>query len=166
MTGLLVVSGDTVRTAELVAALSGRFSVGVVEAVEDEEPVSRLVVWLSPQPRRGRAEFGPRRSAALLQAVADHRPRAVLFVGSHLAAAAPAMKVPVFVDFPSLAVRGTGLEALKARWWEPVEARRAVVASTPSTEDAALLTSWGARAVVVADGSSAAPLLDAVETVA
>jgi hypothetical protein len=94
----------------------------------------------------------------------------VLFAGSHLAAASPTIDVPIFVDVPTLAVRGTGLEALKARWWEAVEARRAVAVSSPSADDVALLASWGARAVLVADGSSpatweeaCAPLVDAVE---
>lgn len=162
MTGLLVVGGDGLRTAALVAALASRLPVRVLDGVPDEadqEP-SPLVTRLSLVPRLGAA-----RSRALLQAIADDRPRAVLFVGSHLAAAAPTIKVPVFVDFPTLAVRGGGWEALKARWWEPVEARRAVVASSPSADDVAVLESWGARAVLVADGSSAAALVDAVERV-
>ncbi len=190
MTGLLVVCGEAVwpgdgggRAAALVHALAARVSVRVlapvggpppdgvevgVDAMPDEEPAARLVSRLSPQPRAGRAQLGPRRSRALLQAVADHRPRAVLFVGSHLAAVSPTIALPIFVDFPTLAVRGTGLEALKARWWEAVEARRAVAVSASSAVDVALLTSWGARAVLVGDGSSPAmwaPLADAVEQV-
>ena len=191
LTDLLVVSGEPVwagdrnRTAGLVEALAARFSVRVLapgtgpagggpaaarDALPDEEPAARLVAVLSPQPRLGRALLGPRRSRALLQALADHRPRAVLFAGSHLAAASPTIDVPIFVDVPTLAVRGTGLEALKARWWEAVEARRAVAVSSPSADDVALLASWGARAVLVADGSSpatweeaCAPLVEVVE---
>ena len=121
----------------------------VVDALPDEEPAAPLVSLLSPQPRAGRAQLGPRRTRALLQAVADHQPRAVLFVGGHLAAASPTIDRPIFVDFPTLAVRGTGLEALKARWWEAVEARRAVAVSAASADEVDLLTSWGARAVLV-----------------
>ncbi len=159
------------RTASLVEALSARCSVRVLEpgdGLPDEEPVARLVAVLSPQPRLGRALLGPLRSRALLQALVDHRPRAVLFVGSHLAAASPTIELPIFVDMPTLAVRGKGLEALKARWWEPVEARRAVVVSASSADDVDLLTSWGARAVLVPEGSSSvgwAPLVEAVEQV-
>ncbi|MEA2973922.1 MAG: hypothetical protein QOG82_2380 [Actinomycetota bacterium] len=140
----------------------------VVDALPDEEAAARLVSLLSPQPRAGRAQLGPRRSRALLQVVADHQPQAVLFTAGHLAAASPTIDLPIFVDFPTLAVRGTGLEALKARWWEAVEARRAVAVSAASAESVDLLTSWGARAVLVADGSSPAawgPLADAVEQV-
>jgi hypothetical protein len=185
---LLVVCGEAVwpdggggRAAALVEALAARFAVrmlapaggpqpaGVgVDGLRDEEPAARLVSWLSPQSGAGRAQLGPRRSQALLQAVADHQPRAVLFTGGHLAAAAPTIDLPVFVDFPTLAVHGRGLEALKARWWEAVEARRAAAVTAASADDVALLTSWGARALLVADGSSAAawgPLADAVEEV-
>ena len=165
----------------MVSAMAARFSVRVlapvdgaipdgivVDALPDEEPAARFVSLLSPQPRAGRAQLGPRRNRALLQAIADHQPRAVLFAGSHLAAASPTIDRPIFVDFPTLAVRGNGLEALKARWWEAVEARRAVASSAASADDVALLTSWGARAVLVADGSSPAewgPLADAVAQV-
>ena len=188
MTGLLVVCGEAPwpggvggRAAGLVSAMAARFSVRVlapvdgtvpngivVDALPDEEPAARLVSLLSPQPRAGRAQLGPRRSRALLQAVADHQPRAVLFAGGHLAAASPTIDRPIFVDFPTLAVGGTGLEALKARWWEAVEARRAVTVSAASADDVDLLTSWGARVVLVADGSAAAewgPLADAVARV-
>ena len=173
---VLVVSGEPVsggdgRTAALVEALSARCSVLVLapgDGLPDEKPAPRLVSLLSPQPRLGRALLGPARSRALLQALADHRPRAVLFVGSHLAAASPTIDLPIFVDMPTLAVRGTGVEGLKARWWEAVEARRAVAVSASSAADVELLTSWGARAVLVPDGSSAAgwgPLAEAVEQV-
>jgi len=168
VTDLLVVSGEplgTGRLAGLVQALAERVSVRVLappDGLPEEEPVTRWVALLSPQPRLGRALLGPRRSRALLQAMADDRPRAVLFAGGHLAAASPTIELPVFVDFPTLAVRGTGLEALKARWWEPVEARRAVVASSPSSDEVDVLASWGARAVLVPDGSPGA-LVEAVE---
>jgi hypothetical protein len=173
---VLVVAGEPMsegdgRTTALVAALSARCSVRVLapgDGLPDEEPVARLVAWLSPQSRVGRALLGPLRSRALLQALADHRPRAVVFVGSHLAAASPTIDVPIFVDMPTLAVRGKGLEALKARWWEPVEARRAVAVSSPSAADVELLMSWGARAVLVPDGPSPggwAPMAEAVDEV-
>jgi hypothetical protein len=177
VTELLVVSGEPLsagggrRTAGLVEALSARFSVRVLapgDGLPDEDPAPRLVSLLSPQSRLGRERLGPARSRALLQALADLRPRAVLFAGSHLAAASPTMDVPIFVDMPTLAVRGKGLEALKARWWEGVEARRAVAVSASSAADVDLLTSWGARAVLVPDGSSPAgwaPLAEAVEQV-
>jgi hypothetical protein len=181
--------GGQARTAGLVAALAERFSVRVLAPVEgpppedlaigvdplpDEERVGHVVATLSPQSRRGREELGPRRSRALLQAVADHRPRAVFFAASHLASAAPTIDRPVFVDFPRVELRsGTGgLEAWKARWWEPVEARRAAAVSAPTDEDVALLASWGAKAVLVAGGTSTStwllaitPLADAVEQV-
>ena len=109
VTGLLVVCGEAPwpggvggRAAGLVSAMAARFSVRVlapvdgavpdgivVDALPDEEPAARLVSLLSPQPRAGRALLGPRRSRALLQAVADHQPRAVLFAGGHLAAGLP-----------------------------------------------------------------------------
>ncbi len=195
MTDLLVVSGEPVwpgagggrRTWGLVEALAAAgLSVRVlapaapmdgvppaavmvgIDELPDEEPVARLVAFLSPQPRLGRALLGPRRSRALLAAVADHRPRAVLFAGGHLAAVSPTIGLPVFVDLPTLAVRGTGVEGLKARWWEAVEARRAVAVSAASADDVDLLASWGARAVLVADGSSPAAwasLVDAVKHV-
>jgi hypothetical protein len=183
MTDLLVVSGVAlwpavdgagIRTAGLAQALAGRFSVRVlapgkgsapdgvafeVDALPHEEPVRRVVAAVSPQPRRGQALLGPRRSQALLQAVADHRPRAVLFAGSHLAAVAPSIDRPIFVDFFELAVRGPrSLESFKARWWEPGEARRAAAASATTAADVALLASWGARAVLVPNGSSASSL--------
>jgi len=204
-TELLVVSGAPLwllpdggptptRTAGLVTALAARFSVRVLAPVEgplpggaafdlddlpDEEPVARLVAVLNPQSRRGRALLGPRRSQALLRVVADHRPLAVLFVGGYLAAAAPTIERPIFVDFPELTVRrrrpsppGAALESAKARWWEPVEARRAVAVSATTPDDVELLASWGARAVLVPDASSpstwvqaSAPLADAIETV-
>jgi hypothetical protein len=174
---LLVVSGEPLaagdggRASGLVEALSARFSVRVLapgEGLPDEEPVPRLVALLSPQPRLGRALLGPARSRALLQALADHRPQAVLFAGSHLAAASPTIDLPIFVDMPTLAVRGKGLEALKARWWEGVEARRAAAVSASSAADVDLLVSWGGRAVLVPDGSSPAgwaPLVEAVDQV-
>jgi hypothetical protein len=179
--------GGQERTAGMVVALTTRFSVRVLAPVEgqppkdvvigvdplpDEEPARRLVAALSPQSRRGRAELGPLRARALLQAVADHRPRAVLFAGSHLASAAPTIDRPIFVDFPRVEARsGTGgLEAWKARWWEPVEARRAAAVAAATEEDLALLVSWGATAVLVPDGTSpstwllaVAPLAEAVE---
>ena len=198
-TELLVVSGDPLwpvagggreRAAGLVGALAGRFSVRVLAPVEgsppegmsigvvalpEEEPVARLVAVLSPQPRRGRALLGPARSRALLQAIADHRPRAVLFLAGYLAAAAPSIEPAIFVDFAELSVRRTAatvLESVKARWWEPLEARRAVAVSASTPDDVALLASWGARAVLVPDATSAstweqasAPLTDAVEQV-
>ncbi len=189
MTDLLVVAGEPVwpaagggRTAGLVDALcAGGLSVrvlapvdgvppaGVAVGVEEmpaEPPAARLVAVLSPGPRLGRALLGPRRTRALLAAIAEHRPLAVLFAGGHLAAASPTIGLPIFVDFPSLAVRGTGLEALKARWWEAVEARRAVAVSAASAADVDRLASWGAQAVLVADGSAHAgwaPMVEAVE---
>jgi hypothetical protein len=189
-TELLVVAGHALwpvpdgvaggRATGLVEALAARVAVRVlspvdgspppgmaiaIDALPDEEPVRRLVAVLSPQPRLGRALLGPRRSRALLQAVADHRPRAILFTGAHLASAAPAIDVPTFVDFPSLAANAGGMESFKARWWEPVEARRAVRASASAPDDVARLASWGARALLVVDKSGAGPLLDAVEQV-
>lgn len=204
MTELLVVSGSpvwpeggdgAVRTAGLVDALARRFSVrvlapagglppeGVVVAVDDlpdEEPIPRLVAVLSPQPRLGRVLLGPRRSQALLRVVADHRPVAILFTAGHLAAAAPTIDRPIFVDFPMLSVRRApaaagwigALDSAKARWWEPNEARRAVTVSAATTADTGLLASWGAKAVLVPEASTpaewaqaAAPLADAVERV-
>jgi hypothetical protein len=105
--------------------------------------------------------------------VADHRPRAVLFAGSDLASAAPRIGRPVFVDFPQVQARsGAGLESWKAGWWEPVEARRAVAVSAATSDDIALLTSWGATAVLVPEGTSEStwilavgPLADAIEHV-
>ncbi|MEA2931562.1 MAG: hypothetical protein QOI56_347, partial [Actinomycetota bacterium] len=200
MTDLLIVSGEAlwpavhggrIRAAGMAEALAGRFSVRVaapveggvptgvdigVDALPDEEPVPRLVAVASPQPRLGRALLGPRRSRALLQAVADHRPRAVLFVNGYLAAAAPSIDRPTVVDFHdvevrrgrSLAAAGSGgrrraraaaaLESVKAQWWEPVEARRSAAVSATTADDVALLASWGARAVLVGHGSSASPL--------
>jgi hypothetical protein len=189
-TELLVVAGHALwpvpagpgggRATGLVEALAARVTVRVLapvngsptpgvavalDALPEEEPVRRLVAVLSPQPRLGRALLGPRRSRALLQAVADHRPRAILFTDARLAAAAPAIDVPTFVDFPSLAVHAGGLEAFKARWWEPVEARRAVRASAATDDDVTRLASWGARALLVVDKSAAGPLVDTVEQV-
>ncbi len=175
------------RMAGLVEALALRFAVRVVAPVEaappdgivvgvdglpDEDPVARLVAVLSPQPRLGHAFLGPRRSRALLQAVADHRPGAMLFAAGYLAAAAPTIDRPIFVDFPYLSVRRdapdrsvSAFESLKARWWEPVEARRAVAVSASTPEDVARLASWGGRALLVSDGSTSAPLIDAIEEV-
>lgn len=163
--------GEPGRAAGLVGALAGRLAVRVVAPVDgpppggvvvgvdplpDEEPAGRLVAALSPLSRLGRAQLGPRRSQALLRAVADHRPRAILYVHGYLAAAAPSIDRPVFVDFPVLSVRrsegSSAFESLKARWWEPVEARRAVAVSATTSDDVALLSSWGARAMPVPDG--------------
>ncbi len=197
-TELLVVSGEPlwpaagggrIRTAGLVGALAGRFSVWVVAPVDgpppdgvvvgvdplpDEAPVGRAVALLSPHARLGRALLGPVRGQALLRAVTDHRPRAILFAAGFLAAAAPSIDRPVLVDFPRLSVRRLpsqpALESAKARWWEPVEARRAVAASASTPDDVALLLAWGARAVLVPDASSpsewasaTAPLAEAIE---
>ena len=203
VTELLIVSGSPVwpegdhasgRTAGLVEALARRFSVrvlapaggppseGVVVGVDDlpdEEPTPRVVAVLSPQSRLGRALLGPRRSQVLLRMVAEHRPVAVMFSAGHLAAAAPTIDRPIFVDFPELSVRrppGGGrmaaLESAKARWWEPNEARRAVAVSAATADDVDRLASWGARAVLVPQAATAAawreasaPLADVVERV-
>ena len=117
--------------------------------------MGRVVGALSPHSRRGRALLGPRRSQALLRAVADHRPRALLFAGGHLAAASPYHRPADLRRLPRAGrahvVGRAGLDALKARWWEPVEARRAVAVSASTPDDVALLASWGARALLVPD---------------
>ena len=188
VTGLLVVCGEAPwpaggggRAAGLVAAMAARFSVRVlapgdgavpdgivVDVLPDEEPAARLVSRAEPPVPGG---TGPARSPAQPgPAPGRRRPPAAggAVLGRPPGRRSPTIDRPIFVDFPTLAVRGTGLEALKARWWESVEARRAVAVSAASADDVDLLTSWGARAVLVADGSSPAawgPLADAVAQV-
>ena len=181
------VDGGRLRTARLAEVLSERYEVVVVapegpkpppsglslHPLPGEAPPSRLVAVASLRPRLGTASLGCRRQAALVEAIARHRPRRLLFAHGYLAAVAPAYdlpvhELPVIVDFAdlevvrqsSLARRGsarsraaTALEAAKAHRWEPRLARslELALASTPGDEQR--LATWGARAVLVPHGA-------------
>jgi glycosyltransferase involved in cell wall biosynthesis len=104
----------------------------------------------------------------LADVASRRRPGVVLFAHGYLAAAAPPLPAPIAIDFADVEVRrmaslartgpararvAHGAELLKARRWEPGVARAATVASAVSPADVALLSSWGARAVLVPNGA-------------
>ncbi len=175
--------GGRIRGARVVEELCRRLRVltvapvqapppcGVrVEALPDEVPGGRVATVASARPRLGRTLLGPRRLTVLQAVLARERPAVVLFASSYMAAATPAVDIPVAVDFVDVEIRrmrsfsrlaGVGvrsrtaarLEYVKARRWEPALARRAALASSPSAEDVGLLASWGAPAVHVPNGA-------------
>lgn len=174
--------GGRIRTARIVQELDRRLSVRVLAPMEtpppfdvaldplpDEVPAGRASAALRLTPRLGLALLGPRRTAVLHDVVARYQPRIVLFAHAYLAESAGALGVPVVVDFADIEVRrmaslsrlgpgarsraGHGIEALKARRWEPRLAGRARVAAATCPADVALLRAWGARAVLVPNGA-------------
>ncbi|HEX2274185.1 MAG TPA: glycosyltransferase family 4 protein [Acidimicrobiales bacterium] len=175
--------GGRIRVARMVDELRERLAVRVVAPLEapppaglgvDELPPTRPVGVLArvaaPRPRLGRMMFGPERQEVLDHALARHRPAAVLFAGSYVAAAARVAGVSVAVDFQDLEVRrlaslarvgparsraANGLEAVKARGWEPRVARRAALATAANADDVRLLARWGAHALHVPHGADA-----------
>lgn len=192
---MLVVSGEPlwpsthggrIRTARLAGEIGRRLPIRVVAPVEGEPeidapvtplppplPLSRLRLVVDARPRLGQVLLDHRRREVLARAVRDHRPRAVLFAQSYLAAMVPGLGVSTVIDLHDLEVRrmaslaghGTArgraahaVELLKARRWEPAVARRAALCSTPSDVDATVLSSWGSAVVLVPHGSDAAPL--------
>jgi glycosyltransferase involved in cell wall biosynthesis len=178
------VHGGRIRTAGITEELSRHFSVCVVAPREGEppdairlealpnEPARRGVgLSLHASPRLALALLGPARRADVAGALARHRPRVVVFTASWLAEALTRHDddPPFAVDFidvearrmASLARGGSprcrvayGLEALKARRWEPAVARRASARSAASPADAARLASWGAPPVLVPNGAA------------
>ena len=179
------VHGGRIRTARIAAELGKRLPVRVL-APEDGDPeadvaFSRLppalplrpfAAAVNAKPRMGQLLLDARRREALERSIGRNRPRAVLFAQSYLAAMVLGSETAAVVDFSdvevrrmaSLARQGTlrsravhGLEALKARRWEPAVAGRAALCTTPSQADAALLSDWGAAAVLVPHGADAAP---------
>lgn len=175
--------GGRIRVARMVGELGKHLAVGLVAPLEAPPPEGLVVEVLPPpapvgvlgrvatlSPSLGRRLFGPERQAVLDRALARHRPAVVLFATSYLAAAAHTGDVPVAVDFhdvevrrlPTLTRMGTarsraahGLESVKARWWEPRVARRAVVATAATAADVDLLAGWGANALHVPHGADA-----------
>lgn len=187
---VLVVSGEAlwpsshggrIRSARIVQELAEHMAVQVlapvetappidvpVEALPPERPLFRVSAALTPGPRLGRALLGPLRTGALLDVVARHRPRTVLFAPAYLAAATPDLGVPIVVDFHDLEVARTvslarhgaarsraayAIEALKARRWEPRVARRAMTATATCPADVARLAGWGVPALLVPNGA-------------
>lgn len=176
------VHGGRIRTARIVEELARRFPVRVLAPKEapppldvpldplpDDVPADGASATLRPTPRLGRALLGPRRTAVLRDAVARYRPQIVLFSQAYLAAAAGSLGVPLAVDFADVEVRrmmslarlgpaprsrvSHGVEALKARRWEPRLARRACVATATCADDVALLRAWGTPALLVPNGA-------------
>ncbi|MDQ3980411.1 MAG: glycosyltransferase family 4 protein [Actinomycetota bacterium] len=178
--------GGRIRTAHLASEIGRRLPVRVVAPLEDaaerDVPVvelpparrpRRLVPTLTPRPRLGQFLLDHPRQTVVRQVIAVHRPRAVLFAQSYLAAMLPDLGTPMVVDFSDVEVRrmtslaGEGtfrarvafaVEGGKARWWEPAVARRAMLCTTPSEADAGLLRTWGATPVLVPHGAD--PALD------
>ena len=130
--------------------------------------VDKVIAVTSGKPRLGHALFDRTRQAMLRDVVTRQRPRAVVFAHSYLAAMAPGCAVHAVVDFvdvegrrmASLATHGPlraraahGWEAIKARRWEPVVARRAALCAAVTQADVELISSWGAKAVLVPHGA-------------
>jgi len=167
----------------MVEALARHLAVRVAAPLEDGAPdgvavdplpgppvIQRWRLATSASPSLGGMLLGPERARALARLVARHRPRTVLFAQSYLAAVAPTVGVPIAVDFPDVEVRrmvslaasapsrharvAFGLEAVKARRWEPRVVRSATVVSAVSDVDAALLARWGAAPVLVPNGAA------------
>jgi hypothetical protein len=175
--------GGRIRVARMVEELAKRLAVCVVAPVDGAPTVDVSVEELpatapvrlharlaTPAPRLGRLLFGPARQAVLDRALTRDRPAVVLFATSYLAAAARVSDVSVAVDFHDLEVRRlaglarvgsarsravNGLEAAKARWWEPRVARRAALATAAADEDVRILARWGANALRVPHGADA-----------
>ncbi|MCA1842481.1 MAG: hypothetical protein LC792_04690 [Actinobacteria bacterium] len=177
------VHGGRIRTARMLEALAHHLAVRVAAPLEAGAPhgipvdplpgppvIRRWRLAASAAPALGGMLLDPERARAVAGLVARHRPRTVLLAQSYLAAVAPTLAVPIAVDFPDVEVRrmvslagsapsrharvAFGLEAAKARRWEPRLARSATVVSTASGADAALLTSWGAAPVLVPNGAA------------
>jgi glycosyltransferase involved in cell wall biosynthesis len=145
------------------------------EPLPNAPPLSGVRAACSTRPAVGRVLLGSARREALARAIARHRPRAVLFATSPLAGAASVASVagiPTIVDFQdvevrrrrSFATRGTArsraaavVEAVKAQRWERAVARRAAVVAATNPADVGLLSSWGARAVLVPHGADRRP---------
>jgi glycosyltransferase involved in cell wall biosynthesis len=172
--------GGRLRVARMVDELGKHLAVRVVAPLEGpapdgiavdelpaEAPVGVVARTATGVPRLGRVLFGPVRQEVLGRALARHRPGAVLVATSYLAAAARIDRVPVVVDFRdverrrllSLARVGPprsrivhGLEAAKARRWEPRVARRAALVTAPSADDVGLLARSGAAVLHVPHG--------------
>lgn len=139
-----------------------------LDGLPEERPLGRLSAAVAPASRVGRTLLGPVRSGVLREIVVRYRPRTVLFTPAYLAAAAPDVGVPVALDFHdlevgrmlSLAGEGSvrnraayGLEALKARRWEPRLARAATVTTATCPADVARLSAWGASPLLVRNGA-------------
>jgi glycosyltransferase involved in cell wall biosynthesis len=178
--------GGRLRVARMVEELGKHLAVRVVAPVEGPPPAGLAVDVLPaeapvglvgrvaiPGPRLGRILFGPVRRAALGRSLARHRPAAVLFATSYLAAAAHVAGTPVVVDFHDVEVRRLAslakvgsarsraahtLEAVKARRWEPRLARRAALVTAAAADDVRLLAGWGAAALHVPHGADPLPV--------
>jgi hypothetical protein len=155
------INGGRVRMAALVDALRTRFEVRVHEPASQRHSA---FASLSSAPRRGTTVLRP--SDVLVEDA-----RLVVYTHSYLEPVGPRVDVPVVVDFQNLEVdrqrsmassgpltrrASAGLEALKARRWEPRTARRAAIAIAVTEDDAAVLRRWGARRVVVVPNAATA----------
>jgi len=127
--------------------------------------------FASIQPRLGNAIIDATASAEIGRIVMETGAHVTMFAHSYLAAVAlNAVDTPAVVDFPnielhrlaSLARAGSGrhklsarFEALKARRWEPVVARRSRLALATTDRDADLLASWDADVRLVPNAARA-----------
>jgi hypothetical protein len=173
--------GGRIRGARVVEEIARRLPVRVVAPLDCEPelaaPFAELPAALPPPrlaaiarltPQLGQVLFDRRRQAVLAELVARHRPRVLLFAQGYLAAMVPAVGSDTVVDFMDVEVRrraslaGQGgvtarvvhrWESTKARRWEPAVARRCLFCTASTDAEATLLSSWGAKALLVPHGA-------------